>query len=142
MYQGLQPALREAGVRAFLESDAPPVWVCGDYDYLKEAILRVFQNAIRYTPAGGAITVRVAQIDNRAVIEISDTGRGIGDKDLPHIFERFYRSDDVASIQGFGLGLPIAQAVVELHGGRIEVESRAGQGSTFRLLLPVTPAGG
>jgi signal transduction histidine kinase len=109
-------------------------------EYLNQAIAEVVNNAIRYTPAGGTITIRSCLVADDVVIEVIDTGVGISEVVLPHIFERFYRGDVAGTTRGFGLGLPIAKAIIDHHQGRIEVESQAGQGSTVRILLPLTEA--
>jgi PAS domain S-box-containing protein len=114
-----------------------PVQIRGDLDYLTEAIGRIFNNAIRYTPEQGTITVRTWRDGALAFIEITDSGMGIHEHDLPHVFERFYRADTVGTTRGFGLGLPIAKAIIDHHHGDIAAESAPGQGSTFRISLPV-----
>ncbi|MGH9440512.1 MAG: sensor histidine kinase, partial [Terriglobia bacterium] len=93
-----------------------------------------------YTPGQGQVVVAMAQRDSLAVAEIRDTGIGIGREDLPHIFERFYRSDRARSRKsgGAGLGLSIARWIAEAHHGSIEVESSLHEGSTFRVQLPMS----
>jgi signal transduction histidine kinase len=107
----------------------------GSLDFLYQAIASILENAIRYTPPGGTITLRTYQQDSQIILEIQDTGTGIDDKTLPHIFERFYRADLAHSTSGFGLGLPIAQKIIERHNGQIEVKTKPGRGSTFRIVL-------
>ena len=108
----------------------------GDGDLLNVALTAILENAIRFTEEGGRITIRTRRIGDDVAIEISDTGIGMKTDVLPHIFKRLYREDSSHHTSGFGLGLPIAQRVVELHGGRIETESEPGVGSTFRVRLP------
>jgi two-component system phosphate regulon sensor histidine kinase PhoR len=98
----------------------------------------LIENAVNYTPDGGAVSVQTWSEDSKIVVEVRDTGIGIGDEDLPHIFEHFYRSDRARSTNtgGTGLGLAMVRRIVEIHRGRIEVESAAGKGSTFRVYLP------
>jgi signal transduction histidine kinase len=98
----------------------------------------VLNNALRHTPTGGTITIRSRRLDDHALIEIADTGAGIHPEDLPHIFERFYRSDKAGTTRGFGLGLAIARNIIEQHQGTIEVESEPGTGSTFRIVVPLS----
>jgi signal transduction histidine kinase len=100
-----------------------------------QRLLRILiDNAIRYTPEGGSVTVSAASEDGGAVLRVQDTGEGIAASDLLHIFERFYRADQVrGSGSGFGLGLSIAQAIAQAHRSKIEVESAPGVGSTFSL---------
>ena len=95
-------------------------------------------NAIKFTPEGGTITVSTSQVDNCACLSVKDTGKGIAKEDIPFIFERFYKVDKArgGSAQGTGLGLSIASSIVELHGGGITVESDLGKGTTFNIMLP------
>lgn len=109
----------------------------GDSFYLTRAINEVLVNATTYTPDGGTVWLKGAVQDQRLVITVRDSGIGIASDDLPHIFERFYRADKARAQRGTGLGLPIAQRIVELHGGTITVESAPGQGSTFCVILPI-----
>jgi two-component system OmpR family sensor kinase len=98
----------------------------------------LLDNAVKYTPEGGKVMVRVREGDGQVELEVSDTGIGIPDAHLPLIFERFYRGDPSRTTSGAGLGLSIARQIAEAHGGTIEVSSKPGEGSTFKLLLPKT----
>src|SRR5215208_8247991 len=106
----------------------------------RERILQVasilLDNAVKYTPDGGSVTVRVEEEDGSVVLAVSDTGVGISEEQLPLVFERFYRADPSRSAGGAGLGLSIARQIAEAHGGTLEVRSKLGVGSTFVLLLP------
>jgi len=115
------------------------VTVMGDRGRLRQLLLNLLDNAIRYTSAGGTISLSAGTEDQMAVIAISDTGIGIPEDALPSIFERFYRVDKARSRAdgGSGLGLAICKHIAEDHGGRMEVESRVDKGSTFRVLLPL-----
>jgi signal transduction histidine kinase len=115
------------------------VCVIGDEDRLKQLILNLVDNAIKYSPAGGTVTLSLSKENGFARIEISDTGVGIPAEDLPLIFDRFYRVDKARSrnLGGSGLGLSIAKWIATAHGGEIKVESVSGEGSTFYILLPV-----
>jgi signal transduction histidine kinase len=106
---------------------------------LEQAVLNLIQNAIKYSPSGGAIDVAVERQAQHVCIRVSDQGMGIPTSALTHLFRRFYRADNVQEthISGMGVGLYIVKEIITLHGGTIEVESREGQGSTFRLLLPL-----
>jgi signal transduction histidine kinase len=102
--------------------------------------MNLLSNAIRFTPAGGAIATRVEMAGDAACVSVSDTGIGIAAGDQPRIFERFFKADPARTREagGSGLGLALVKRIVELHGGRVRVESRLGGGSTFRVTLPVT----
>lgn len=148
---------RGRGVRVSLEALEPLV-VQGDAGLLGQLLLNLVDNAVKYTPAGGRVGLALralgpqgtaggadprasgppAAVRAWAEIAVRDTGAGISPDALPHLFDRFYRADQARSreVEGAGLGLCIAKTIAELHGGRIEVESAPGSGSTFRLLLP------
>ncbi len=114
----------------------PLVW--GDANQLAQVVTNLVANALNYTPAG-RIQITTYQTDQRVCLQVSDTGLGIQPDDLPHLFERFYRGQNVshAGISGTGLGLAIVKEIVDLHRGDIEVESEDGAGATFRVWLPV-----
>jgi signal transduction histidine kinase len=115
--------------------------VCGDPDRLKQVLVNLIGNAIKYTPAGGEVIVSLGKEDKRARITVSDTGPGIPVEDLPYIFERFYRGEKSRTRsrdgKGFGLGLSIAYWIVQNHGGQIEVANRVPNGTTFCVWLPL-----
>lgn len=99
----------------------------------------LLDNAVKYTPEGGSVAVRLREEDHMAVLEVSDTGVGIAEDELPLVFERFYRTDHSRADGGAGLGLSIACQIAESHGGEIRATSTPGKGSTFTLLLPKRP---
>jgi len=115
--------------------------VIGDPDRLKQLLLNLVSNGLKYTPTGGTVTLSLSRDDKWARIDVADTGIGIPEADLPHIFDRFYRVDKArARTQGgTGLGLSIARWIVDAHGGQIDVVSRVGEGSTFTVRLPMIP---
>jgi signal transduction histidine kinase len=115
----------------------PPVSVLGDQDAIKQVLLILLDNALKYTSAGGTITIGAECADRVATIRIRDTGPGIAPEDLPHIFERFYRSDEARAGSGAGLGLAIARELIEAQGGEIAVVSEVGNGSAFSVTLPL-----
>jgi two-component system, OmpR family, sensor kinase len=121
-------------------TDIDQVLVNGDRDRLKQVLLNLVANAIQYTPQGGDVFLSLGKVAEQARLIIRDTGPGIPAEDLPHIFERFYRAEKSrtrSKTPGFGLGLSIAQWIVEKHGGRIEVDSKEVQGTTFCIWLPL-----
>ena len=132
----LEERAREAGVG--LSSDLAAAPVTGDEGGLRLLVRNLLDNAIRYTPRGGDVRLSVGGEDGAVRLAVSDTGIGIPRRDIPRIFERFYRVDRARSRDtgGTGLGLAIARHVAEQHGGRITVESELGRGSTFRVELP------
>ena len=125
-----------------LKCDAPdPVIVQGDRGRLKQVIVNLLDNAIKYTPEGGDVRISVRTAPETAILEVTDSGIGIPKNALPHIFERFYRVDKARSRDqgGAGLGLAIAKAICTGHRGHIEVSSEPGIGSRFRVELPLPP---
>jgi heavy metal sensor kinase len=116
-----------------------PVAVNGDRARLKQVVVNLLDNAIKYTPEGGSIQIRVSADDTMAVLEVADTGVGIPAEALPHIFERFFRVDKSRSRHpdGAGLGLAIVKSICSAHGGVVDAESEAGRGSRFRVKLPL-----
>lgn len=129
---------KEKGLQ-FILSPLENLTIKGDRTKLRQLFLNILENAVRYTPSGGSISCSVVKKGETAIVDISDTGIGIPPEHLPHIFERFYRVDKARSRAegGVGLGLAIAKYIAEVHGGRIEVESKVGVGSTFSVALPL-----
>lgn len=121
--------------------------VIGDYDPLRRVIPGLIDNAIKYTPEGGYITVSAREFDDKMAISVSDTGKGIPETDLPHVFDKFYRvaseADDApagspgTAASGVGLGLYLAQHIVSQLDGEISVKSKQGVGTTFNVTLPL-----
>ncbi len=113
--------------------------VLGDADLLHQAVVNLLNNACKYTKAGGQVQLNLFAQSSWAVIEVIDTGMGIPEADLPHIFERFYRVDKkrARSSGGYGLGLSIVQQIISAHGGYIRVKSLIHKGSTFKIILPL-----
>jgi len=126
--------------RISLTSDgSEPVEIQADPSRLKQVVVNLLDNAIKYTPEGGNVSISVMRQDDHAVLEVADSGLGISADDLPHVFERFYRADKARSRQmgGTGLGLSIVRSICLAHGGQIAVNSTEGRGSLFRVELPL-----
>lgn len=137
--EAVAEAGRVAGNRRLEVGWIEPALVEGDPDRLKQLVLILLDNAVKYTPADGRIVVELRRADGRAELVIWDTGVGIGPEELPHVFERFYRGEAARKLDpdGTGLGLPIARWVVKQHGGDISLESAPGKGTTVRVSLPL-----
>jgi len=107
---------------------------------IRQLLLNLVTNAIKYTPAGGSVSLELVDTGAAVMVTVSDTGIGIAPGDLPHVFDRFWRADlartRTGDRPGFGLGLAISRWIVEAHGGTIVVQSRSGRGSTFTVTLP------
>jgi signal transduction histidine kinase len=126
-----------------LGDDAPAserVIVMGDRTRLRQLLLNLVTNAVKYTPAGGNVRMRLGAANGRVALSVADTGIGIAPGDLPHIFDRFWRADSARTRTGerpgAGLGLAICKWIAEAHGGQIDVVSRPGRGTTFTVSLP------
>ncbi len=116
----------------------PVPFVLGDAQWLKQALINLLDNALRYTPSGGAVTVRLLAMDQEVAMAVEDTGHGIEPENIPHLFERFYRTDwaRAKDSAGTGLGLPIVKEIMDAHSGNISVTSEVNKGSVFTLRLP------
>ena len=133
----MQVAAREKGVKLMV--DLPErCQVSGNADRLRQLVFNLLDNAIKYTPADGTVSVSGKPSNGKALVSIIDTGIGIPADHLPHVFDRFYRVDASRSseMDGTGLGLAICRSIAETHGGSIEVESTLGQGTRITLSLP------
>lgn len=111
--------------------------ICGDEDRIRQVIAILLDNAFRHTPQGGSVSLQLARSDNKAVLTVADTGEGITARHLDKIFDRFYQVDGSRFKGGAGLGLAIAKWIVDNHGGRIQVASIPGKGTTFTIDLPL-----
>jgi signal transduction histidine kinase len=123
----------------YVPPESPSIVFC-DQGRVRQAASILLDNAVKYTPNGGRVAVAVREDEKWARIEVSDTGVGIPEDQLPLVFERFHRADEARASGGAGLGLAIACQIAEVHGGRIEAKSVLGEGSTFTLLLPKRPS--
>jgi signal transduction histidine kinase len=117
-----------------------PLPLRGDRRLLQRLVANLLDNALGYTPAGGSVTAAATRSGAQLVLTVADTGPGIAAHDLPHIFERFYRGDPSRTVAGAGLGLSLARAVCQAHGGTIEVDSTPGRGACFTVRLPTADA--
>jgi PAS domain S-box-containing protein len=133
-----RPQADKKGV--LLNVEAKPVSTAGDGERLGQLIDNLISNALKFTPEGGRVSVRVSNGGPTATIEVSDTGMGISPEDQEKLFERFYRTTDVEklALPGLGLGLSICKAIAESHGGSISVSSTQGHGTTFTVELPIS----
>ena len=126
------------GVRLKLENDSPSIALNGDEELIRRLVLNLLDNAVKYTPAGGEISLALGRQNGSAEIVVRDTGIGIPEAAQRRVFDRFYRVDKARAraMGGAGLGLSIAQWIVEAHGGAISIASTPGKGSTFTVVLP------
>jgi signal transduction histidine kinase len=125
---------REVAVTANFSND---VVVNADRTRLEQVAANLIDNAVKYTPAGGRVDVEVAREGHSALLRVRDTGPGIPADELPRIFDRLFRGDTSRAERGLGLGLSLVKAIVEAHGGSVEVESDSGRGSVFTVRLPL-----
>jgi signal transduction histidine kinase len=135
----IQPRAEEKGVALALQPCCEQLVVWGTEEGLDRIFVNLVGNAVKYTPSGGSVTVGLRRAGEDIQIEVSDTGIGIPAEALPHLFEEFYRAPNAKALNavGTGLGLSIVRDLVDRYGGRIEVESTVGQGSTFTVTFPI-----
>jgi two-component system sensor histidine kinase BaeS len=124
----------KAGVTLSIKTTDDLPWVNLDPGRIRQVLSNLVANALRYTPLGGKINVVYWQSDGKARVDVQDTGPGIPPAELPHVFERFYKSADSG---GMGLGLAIARHLVEAHSGTISAESLTGNGTTMHIVIPI-----
>lgn len=137
-----RPAAEAKGIRLQILLDPQAEPISGDPDRLQQIVWNILSNAVKFTPKGGRVQVRLERVNSHVEIVISDTGKGIEKEFLPHVFDRFRQSDGSMTRRhgGLGLGLAIVRQLVELHGGQVSVSSEGdGQGATFTVSLPVLP---
>jgi signal transduction histidine kinase len=132
-----QAAARDIALQVSVEPEVPGI--VADPERMIQVLGNLVTNALRYTPSGGQITLSARLRGDAVALAVSDTGAGIAPDALPHVFDRFYRGDPARSQQDgeSGLGLAIAKSIVEAHGGKIEVQSELGRGTTFTVLMPI-----
>jgi signal transduction histidine kinase len=137
------PHANPAGVNIAVNAPKDLPALSGDGDRLSQVFTNLVDNALKFTPAGGSITLQAESVQNEMQIQVRDTGRGIPAAALPHVFERFYQADSSrpgGEKHAAGLGLAIVLEIVQAHGGRISVRSQEGQGTTFLINLPLSQA--
>jgi signal transduction histidine kinase len=133
----VRPLAEARGLALVLELAPAPAPCVGDADRLAQVLTNLLTNAIEYNRPQGEVRVTTGVENDTAILTVSDTGTGIPAEDLPRVFERFYRSDKSRTSGGNGLGLAIGKAIVDAHGGSIDVTSESGRGTTFTVRLPV-----
>jgi PAS domain S-box-containing protein len=138
-YEAATPEAAKAGIELRLAGNGAPV-IEGDPDRLAQVAENLVSNALKFTPAGGTVTIATGEHDGSAVLEVADTGIGIAEEASPRLFDRMYRAVEAErrQIQGTGLGLTIVKAIVDAHRGRIVVDSEPGRGAVFRVELPTS----
>jgi two-component system phosphate regulon sensor histidine kinase PhoR len=140
-FEQAEPAAKRRGIAMELRLPADPVRVRHDPQRIGQVAANLLGNAIKFTPPGGTVVLTLEPHRDGARLEVRDTGVGIDASEIPHVFERFYRGSraNEARGSGSGLGLAIVKSIVDMHGGRIAVESRVGAGTTFTVILPRDP---
>lgn len=113
-----------------------PVFFCGDRMKIQQLFANLIDNALKFTPAGGSVALKLRRAEDRLIFSVSDTGRGIADADKKQVFKRFYRADSSRNQPGNGLGLSLVQAIVHAHGGTIDLQSEPGKGTAFTVVFP------
>ena len=129
-------AAQEKGVTIAIEPHEDDIRLVGDPHRLEQAVQNLAANALRHTPPGGSVRLGASRADGKVRLTVTDTGVGIPEQHLPHVFDRFYKADQSRSQSGSGLGLSIVKAIVERHGGSVSVRSRQGVETTFEIVLP------
>jgi signal transduction histidine kinase len=139
----LAPEAQGAGISLTVEPGGDLPLVTGDVGMIERVLTNLIENALRFTPAGGAVRAILDGEPQAVRVTVADTGSGIAPEDLPHVFERFYRADKSRdrTSGGAGLGLAIARQIVELHGSSLEVQSRPGEGARFSFVLSAAASG-
>ena len=137
VYERTQILAQSRSITLDLEA-LEPQRVFGDRERLRRVLFNLVDNAVKYTPAGGRVTLSLRQRDGHVCLSVRDTGIGLSEAEQEHVFQRFHRADSARArdAQGSGLGLCIARSIVEAHGGTLQVASRPGEGSIFTVCLP------
>jgi signal transduction histidine kinase len=139
---GLLRVAQAKGIELSIQSPPRLPRIRADRHQIKQVFINLLDNAVKYCPEGSEVQVRLETDRESIIVEVADNGPGIPPEDLPHVFEKMYRveKESTRSVEGSGLGLSIVKRIVELHGGQIAVESTVGEGTTFRVSLPLAEA--
>lgn len=133
-----KPKADEGGITFQISLPEQPLLIKADENKIKQVVINLINNAIKYNQAGGLVIVRLWGNEQTAGFSIQDTGVGIPETDLPHVFEKFFRAHNIQeTYPGTGLGLSICKRIVEIHGGTISIQSQLNAGSTFTVELPI-----
>ena len=140
---GLRPRADKSGVALMVDIPRNLPHVLGDPEALEQLFTNLAANAVKYTPKGGEVRISAVDRGNQVMVKVADSGIGISDEDLPHVFEEFYRGENAREFaeQGTGLGLSIVKSIADLHGAQIRVESETGRGTTFEVTFPTSAMG-
>ena len=130
------PVAEDLGIDFLLDVPDRPVCLLADRMKLQRVFSNLIDNALKFNRRGGEVALTLKQTEKCVTVTVADSGCGIAEADLPHVFERLFRADASRSLPGNGLGLPLARAVIRAHGGEITVESTPGKGSVFTVTLP------
>jgi len=133
----MKPQADRAGLSLIINCPPDLPMVNVDAEQIERVLMNLIHNSIKHTAPGGEIIVSAAISENQMMIKVSDNGEGISQQDLPRIFERFYKTDQARASGGTGLGLAIAKHIIEAHAGKIDADSRPGEGATFTITLPL-----
>ncbi len=125
----------QLGISLTAELPDEPLYADSNADRVEQVLVILFDNALKFTPEGGVVDLRVRELGNEIELMVKDSGSGIAKEDLPNVFERFYKADKAHGEPGTGLGLSIAKEIIRLMGGQISVDSELGQGAAFRFTI-------
>ncbi|MBR5701980.1 MAG: hypothetical protein IKX47_05895, partial [Oscillospiraceae bacterium] len=138
VYEAMRLDVEKHGIDLHISLPTEPLRVYGDQARIEQVIINIMTNAERYTPSGGSVTMELERSKDTIIVRVRDTGIGIPEEDIPHIFDRFYRVDKARSraMGGTGLGLSIAYEIISRHNGEIRIESKVGEGTAVSICLP------
>jgi DNA-binding response OmpR family regulator/two-component sensor histidine kinase len=138
LYESFSSYAKSKGINMEFSTNLPELWMDYDPDKLQKIVSNLLSNALKFTPAGGSVYLQVSlNPKSHLLIEVQDTGPGIVEQDLPHIFKRFVRGENALEYQGIGIGLALTKELVQVLGGQIKVDSKSGEGASFKVALPI-----